>query len=241
MNWPDAANRKKAPLIAFEGLDGSGKSTQVKLLSAWLAARNIKHRVFAVFRNSMLSTQFRLLNASRLIGGREATLMYAAELSGRVEYLVEPLREDGAVIIWDKYTAGARIRDRARGLPEELLDAIYAPFPEPDLTLYVSLDPGTATARKRAIGGPTMWESGLDALIAAPISEIEARLADGDITGSEIERHFAAFQGRIYAGYEDYFRDRRCCRLDGLQCPSKLHEQVVVAIEPHLAVAQVCR
>jgi dTMP kinase len=235
MNRLNLVPPSAAPVVAFEGLDGSGKSTQVKLLSAWLEEHKIKHHVFALFHNSILTVQFQTLNASGLIGAREATLMHAAELAGRVEYLAKPLRAKGEVIIWDKYVVGARMRDRARGHPEDLLDALYSSFPEPDLTIYLRIEPELATLRKRVLGGPNMWESGLDALVAAPISEIQARLSAGAISATEVDHHFATFQGRIHAGYDEYFRTQPCLSLDGRQSPHYLRRQITSAVTPYLA------
>ena len=139
-------------IVAFEGLDGSGKSTLADQLAGWLAAEGVEHDVLAMYGNPILARQLASLNAGEFIGAREAALMYAAELAGRVAFVAEPLRARSSTVVWDKYALGARVRDELRDIPPELLDAAYANVPLPDLTVFVAVERDVATARKQAGG-----------------------------------------------------------------------------------------
>jgi thymidylate kinase len=218
-------------LIAFEGLDGAGKSTQVRLFTRWLAKLGRKHRVLSLYDNATLIGQFALLNRRALISARDASLMTAADLAGRTETLVAPLLAAGHTVVWDKYVAGSLARDRARRLDHELLSALYEPLPRPAVTVFVDVDPDLACRRRRKEGGPLLWESGLDVFLGSPILEIERLLRSGTLPDDDLDQYFEAFQDRIRAEYPAVLDDRTVARVDG----SGSVEEVAASIRRALA------
>src|SRR5262249_9081357 len=107
---------RKGLLIAFEGLDGSGKSTQMELLARDLASTGQEVHAYRLNNNPLFKALCKVLNQADLIGPREAALMKTAEMAGRIEYAVKPLLAKGAVVLWDKYLAGTVVADLARGV-----------------------------------------------------------------------------------------------------------------------------
>jgi dTMP kinase len=213
-------------LLALEGLDGAGKSTQVAALARRLSQAGQVCHVLRLYGNEILNRQFGGLNSSSLIGAREAALMTAADLAGRMESFGLPALQRGEIILWDKYLVGSRARDRARGMPDGLLAAIYDPLPAPDLTIFFDLPPEQAVLRKRGDGGPKLWESGLDVALKMPVAEINRRLAEGAITPGAVERQFVKFQGDVRAGYEELLDPRRTVRVDA----ARPHEEIAAAV-----------
>lgn len=186
--------------IALEGLDGSGKSTQAERLTRWLADQGVGCRSMRLYGSELLARQFEGLNRGARIRAREASLMTAAELAGRMEVLAS--LAPPPVVLWDKYVIGSRVRDRARGADEEELAALYEVFPAAQVTLFFAIEPAEALARKRAGGGPRLWESGLDVALGLEVQEIERRLARGELDRGVIEEHFLRFQERVKRGYQ---------------------------------------
>jgi dTMP kinase len=216
----------KGRILAVEGIDGSGKTTQVRLLSRWLERLGILHRVLSLYANPCLSAQFRELNGHGLLTAKEAALMTAAEVAGRTHYLVGPLLDSGALVIWDKYVTGSRARDRSRGVAAPVLKALYDPLPGADFTLYFSLSAKRAAERKRADGGPGIWESGLDTQLELPIVEIERQLDQDILDHDLVDRHFAAFQSRVAVGYDALLPSLDHVRLEATDTVERLAARV---------------
>ena len=86
-------------VIAIEGLDGSGKSTQAALLSQHLRSHGQETEVMRLNENRILERQWHLLNQRDLIGPTHAAPMQAADLASRNEYFVRPLPPVEAAII----------------------------------------------------------------------------------------------------------------------------------------------
>jgi dTMP kinase len=206
-------------LIAFEGLDGAGKSTQIAHLASALSASGDRVEVRKLNANRLFKDQCRRLNDHDLLGPVEAALMKAAELSGRFEATTAAL-EQGAIVIWDKYIVGSIVADIARGVPPKYTDALVSTLPEPDLTVYLDITPAEALRRKNEIGGPRVMESGLDVTFGA--RQAHAKLAAGEIDSDTTARHFLAFQTRAAEAYARYLPVERTLRLDAGRSPVQL-------------------
>jgi len=203
--------------LAFEGLDGAGKSTQIERLAAALRARGREVQVLHLNANSLFKQQCRLLNEGDLIRPLHAALMKAAELSGRLEYHVRGLRERGAVVLWDKYAAGSLAMDAARGVPDCYLSAIHAALSQPDLTLFLDITPEEALRRKFANGGPRLMESGLDLQLGISVRQAYALWKSGAIPVETMGEYFRAFQTRMHNAYERFLPPASTIRLDGTE------------------------
>jgi dTMP kinase len=210
--------------IAYEGLDGAGKSTQIELIAARLEAGGHRVLLQRLNANRLFKNQCRGLNEHDLIGPIEAALMKAAELAGRLEMLQATV--DGTIVIWDKYVAGSVASDVARGVPVAYGDAIAASLPAPDLTVFLELTPQQALQRKAAAGGPRVMESGLDIAFGSARRAHEMWAA-GEIDAATVAQHFVAFQQRTLAAYEHYLPRERTLRLDARQPPAALAEIAV--------------
>jgi dTMP kinase len=210
-------------LIAFEGLDGAGKSTQIGHLAGALSAGGDRVEVRKLNANRLFKDQCRRLNDHDLLGPVAAALMKAAELAGRFEAITTAL-EQGAVVIWDKYIVGSIVADIARSVSPKYTDALLSSLPEPDLTVYLEITPAEALRRKNEIGGPRVMESGLDVTFGA--RQAHAKLAAGEIDSDTLARHFLAFQTRVSEAYAHYLPAARTLRLDGARSPVELADSI---------------
>ena len=129
-------------LIAVEGIDGSGKTTQLDLLAKWLGAAG--HRVFVTEWNSSA-----LVKAATKTGKKKNaltpttfSLLHATDFADRLLYKIIPPLKAGMLVLADRYAYTAFARDTARGVDRQWVRDLYAFAVKPDLAIYfrVSID-----------------------------------------------------------------------------------------------------
>lgn len=129
-----------------EGIDGSGKTTQLSLLAKWLSAAG--HRVFVTEWNSSA-----LVKAATKTGKKKNaltpmtfSLLHATDFADRLLYKIIPPLKAGMIVLADRYTYTAFARDVARGVDRQWVRDLYSFAVQPDLAVYfrvpidVSLD-----------------------------------------------------------------------------------------------------
>ena len=150
-------------LIAVEGLDGSGKSTQLYLVKRWLELEG--YRVFFTEWNSSV-----LVKPSTTKGKREQlltpttfSLIHATDFADRYERQILPLLRAGYLVLADRYVFTAFARDAVRGLDRDWLEKIYRFAVHPDLTFYFRV-PLEVSLNRILEGRPQLkyHEAGLD-------------------------------------------------------------------------------
>lgn len=145
---------KRGRLVAFEGLDGCGKSTQLARQAARLRAGG--HDVVATQEPTQgpYGRRIRTLAASgRRAGPEEELALFVADRREHVAGVIAPALARGAVVLTDRYFLSTVAYQGARGLdPERLLHESEAEFPIPDLALLFDLDPTQCLERVRLRG-----------------------------------------------------------------------------------------
>ena len=141
----------KGLLIAFEGLDQSGKQTQAEMLRDRLvdAGRLVRLLSFPAYDTAIGSELGKALQGERDYGADVMQLLYVAN---RYEWKPQMERElqRGTVLICDRYLASSVAYGEALGLdPAWLLD-MQKYLPQPDLTLLLDIEPGVSARRKTA-------------------------------------------------------------------------------------------
>lgn len=150
-------------LFVVEGIDGSGKTTQLALLAKWLTAEG--HRVFVTEWNSSA-----LVKAATKTGKKKNaltpmtfSLLHATDFADRLLYKIIPPLKAGMIVLADRYAYTAFARDVARGVHREWVRDLYSFAVKPDLAVYfrvtidVSLD--RLLARRVKL---KFYEAGLD-------------------------------------------------------------------------------
>ncbi len=133
-------------LFVVEGIDGSGKTTQLSLLAKWLSAAG--HRVFVTEWNSSA-----LVKAATKTGKKKNaltpmtfSLLHATDFADRLLYKIIPPLKAGMIVLADRYTYTAFSRDVSRGVDRQWVRDLYSFAVKPDLAIYfrvpidVSLD-----------------------------------------------------------------------------------------------------
>src|SRR5215469_10977800 len=181
-----APNRFRGRLIVVEGIDGSGKSTQISLLSHWLRSQGYAV-AFSEWNSSPLVRQTtRRGKRKEMFTPTTFSLIHATDFADRLESYIVPLVKSGAIVCADRYAYTAFARDVARGVARRWVRNLYRFAMHPDLRFYfrVPLD----VALGRILGGRDAlkyYEAGMDLGLAR-----------------DVEESFRIFQGRILDEYE---------------------------------------
>lgn len=172
-------------LIAVEGLDGSGKSTQIYLLKRWLEAEGIKV-YFSEWNSSEIVKSATSKGKKReLLTPTTFSLIHATDFADRYERHLLPLLRAGYVVLCDRYVFTAFARDVVRGCPPEWVRGIYSLVALPDITFFFKTDLDVSLNRILE-GRPKLkfFEAGMDLRLSTDPYE-----------------SFRIFQGRILEQY----------------------------------------
>ena len=141
--------------ITFEGIDGSGKSTQLRMLASELRLRGINVIVTREPGGTSLGARLRaaLLDTEEQVDPLAELLLYAADRAQHVRQLVRPAIETGHVVLSDRYAdATVAYQGAGRGFPPALIDEVIALATGglmPDLTLLFDLPVAESLARHK--------------------------------------------------------------------------------------------
>ncbi len=157
-----AQESKRGYLIAFEGPDGSGKTTQRKLFQRWLQTQG--HTVVTTKWSSapLIKPLIRSRKGARSMSPEEYSLLYAADFRHRLENDVLPALWAGKMVIADGYLFTALARDAARGLELNWVLNTYQPLFWPDAVFYFAVSAETSGKRVTAEKTPGYYDSGQD-------------------------------------------------------------------------------
>jgi dTMP kinase len=123
-------------LIAVEGLDGSGKSTQIYLLKRWLELEGVKV-FFSEWNSSVLVKSATSKGKKReLLSPTTFSLIHATDFADRYERQLVPLLRAGYIVLCDRYVYTAFARDVVRGCPPKWVRGVYNFAAAPDMTFF---------------------------------------------------------------------------------------------------------
>ncbi len=123
-------------LIAVEGIDGSGKSTQLMLLERWLRARGYPVHFTEWNSSRLVRRAMRRGKKKNLLTPTTFSLLHAVDFADRLTYQILPPLKAGMIVLADRYVFTAFARDVARGVHPEWVRGVYSFAPRPDLTIY---------------------------------------------------------------------------------------------------------
>jgi dTMP kinase len=150
-------------LVIVEGIDGSGKSTQINLLFKWLTAQG-KAVFYSEWNSSeLVKSTMRLGKSQRMFTPTTYSLLQATDFADRWENLMLPLLKAGVIVLADRYAFTGLARDVARGMDKQWVRNLYSFALQPDLALYFKLP--LDVALERLISARTRikyYEAGMD-------------------------------------------------------------------------------
>jgi dTMP kinase len=150
-------------LIAVEGLDGSGKSTQIYLVKRWLEMQDMK--VFFTEWNSsdLVKKVTKRGKKEQLLTPTTFSLIHCTDFVDRYERQISPLLRAGFIVLADRYMYTALARDVVRGCSHSWVRNLYSFAAEPDITFFFKVPLKTALERILS-GRPQLkyFEAGMD-------------------------------------------------------------------------------
>ena len=197
---------KRGKLIAFEGVDGSGKSTQIGLLAEALRERGLPVETTFEPTNGATGKRIRAMAQSneRVLPALELE-WFVTDRREHVDQMIEPALASGSWVITDRYTLSSVAYQGARGLsPDQILSDSESEFPLPDLALILVVTPELGLERVRARGGapePAFEELDFLRRVSETFDSLEcgyiARLQGDDDPGRVHERVRALLAERL--------------------------------------------
>ncbi|MBT5928547.1 MAG: thymidylate kinase, partial [Verrucomicrobia bacterium] len=150
-------------LVAVEGLDGSGKSTQIKLIKRWMELQGLKV-FFSEWNSSVLVKSATSKGKNReLLTPTTFSLIHATDFADRYERQLVPLLRAGYIVLCDRYIFTAFARDTVRGCQPEWVRGMYEFAAQPDLVFFFKA-PLEVTLGRILEGRPELkyFEAGMD-------------------------------------------------------------------------------
>ncbi len=123
-------------LIAVEGLDGSGKSTQVHLLQKWLEQQGCKVFFSEWNSSALVKSATSRGKKENLLTSTTFSLIHATDFADRYERQLLPLLRAGYIVLCDRYAFTAFARDVVRGVPSDWVRGVYSFAALPDITFF---------------------------------------------------------------------------------------------------------
>jgi len=156
-------NECKGKLIVVEGIDGSGKSTQIDLLYKWLLSQG-RSVYFSEWNSSdLVKSTTRLAKEEKAFTPTTFSLLQATDFSDRWENYIYPMLKAGAIVLADRYAFTAFARDVTRGVDPGWVRDIYSFSIQPDLVLYFRVPLDSAVERiLSARAKLKYYEAGMD-------------------------------------------------------------------------------
>ena len=156
----------KGKLIAVEGTDGVGRSTQIELLEEWLQVQGFGVVTTGWTRSDLTGKAIEMAKGGNMIDRMSLALLYATDFADRLENQILPALRSGFVVLADRYIYNAFARDSARDPSMAWIKDVYGFAPVPDLVCYLRLDVDNLIPRVIESGGMNYWESGMDLHLA---------------------------------------------------------------------------
>jgi dTMP kinase len=126
---------KRGALIAVEGVDGSGKSTQVHLLHEFLKGRGCKVHFSTWNSSDLVRTATKRGKKEQLLTPTTFSLIHATDFADRYERQILPRLQAGYIVLCDRYVYTAFARDGVRGCDPKWLRELYSFAAKPDRIL----------------------------------------------------------------------------------------------------------
>lgn len=201
----DSDTKLPGKLIAVEGLDGSGKSTQISLLRRWLELESYKVYFTEWNSSSIVKRATRKGKKRKILTPTTFSLIHCTDFADRYERQIMPLLRAGYIVLADRYIYTAFARDAVRGCDRQWLRRLYSFARPPDISFF--FDVPLPTALNRILTGrPELkyHEAGMD-----------LGLSDDPFES------FKIFQGMIYAEYKRMTPEYKFTTIDATKAPEQ--------------------
>ncbi|MBX9690192.1 MAG: dTMP kinase [Candidatus Obscuribacterales bacterium] len=195
-------------LVVVEGVDGSGKSTQLNLLRNWLEDRGQKV-IFTQWNSSkLISKTIKDAKRNNSLIPVTFSLLHATDFADRLENIIKPALKAGLTVLADRYCYTAFARDAARGVDKDWLRNLYGFAIKPDAAFYFQVPIEVSLERIASSREPGFYESGMDIGLS-----------------NDPRQSFQIFQSRVISEYDGMVQEYG---LNLMAATAPIHEQQVL-------------
>jgi dTMP kinase len=214
------ANELNGNLIVVEGLDGSGRSTQIALLQEWLESEGFAVQTSGLRRSNLVGRDIDELLAQNAVTRLTLALMYATDFFDQLEHRIVPALRSGTVVLADRFIFTLIARSVVRGINRDYLTGLYAMALRPHLTFWLNVRPETAFAREfKKAQAISYWEAGRDMSLS-----------------HDLYWSFVRYQTMIKREFEVMSKRNSFIELDGEAPVSAVNKQLRQRIAEHLGI-----
>lgn len=193
---PDELHGK---LIVIEGADGSGRSTQIERLTAWLERHGHAIVNVGLKRSTLVSDQLDLAKKGNILSPTTRSLFYATDFADQLEHIIVPALKSGFIVLADRYIYTLMARDLVRGADRLWVESLYGIAVVPDVVFYLKVSPNLLVERnfEKKIE-LDYWESGMDIGLSRDMLESflkYQKLIQGEFANMQQRYGFEAING----------------------------------------------
>ena len=199
----------KGLLICVEGIDGSGKSTQLDLLYSWLKSKGLDVILTQWNSSELIANTTKKAKKKNLLSGRTFSLLHAVDFADRLERTIKPALKAGFIVLADRYVYTAFARDVARNVEPDWVRNMYSFAIQPDLTFYFDIQPKDSLERICANRQPKFYEAGMDMKLS-----------------NNPYKSYIMFQNRIVEQYQEMVEEFDLIKIDAMD--SIYNKQTIV-------------
>ncbi len=206
-------------LFIVEGIDGSGKSTQIRLLKRWLEAKGYSVLFTEWNSSNLVKETTKKGKKTKNLTPTTFSLLHAADFSDRhYRYIVPPLKA-GMIVLADRYTFTAFARDVVRGVHPQWVRQLYNFAIRPDMGFYFKVPIDTAIERiLSARSKIKFYEAGMDLNLS-----------------NDIVESFRLFQSKLLKEYDKLVAEYGLSEIDATKDIDEQQEILRAQIEKSLA------
>lgn len=207
-------------LIVLEGSDGSGRSTQVSLLTEWLEAQGFAVQTMGLRRSFLVGDDIDALMAENAVTRLTLALMYGTDFFDQLERRILPALRSGLVVLADRYIFTLIARSAVRGISRDYLDGIYEIALRPELTFWLNVRPEVAFDREfKKSHSISYWESGRDMSLS-----------------DDLFQSFVRYQSMMKHEFEYLAKRHGFLEVDGEESVSEVNRVIRKRIAAHLGI-----
>jgi dTMP kinase len=207
-------------LIVLEGTDGSGRSTQISLLTEWLESEGFAVQTMGLRRSFLVGEDIDALLAENAVTRMTLALMYSTDLFDQLERRILPALRSGLVVLADRYIFTLIARSAVRGISRDYLHGIYEMALKPDLTFWLNVRPEVAFDREfKKSHTISYWESGRDMSLS-----------------NDLFQSFVRYQSLIKKEFEYLSKRHGFLEIDGEGAVPVVNRELRKRIAAHLGI-----
>jgi dTMP kinase len=207
-------------LIVVEGTDGSGRSTQISLVTEWLESEGFAVETMGLRRSFLVGEDIDALLAENAVTRMTLALMYSTDFFDQLERRILPALRSGLIVLADRYIFTLIARAAVRGISRDYLHGIYEIALRPDLTFWLDVRPEVAFDREfKKSQTISYWESGRDMSLS-----------------NDLFQSFIRYQSLIKGEFEYLSRRHGFIEIDGEGSVSEVNRRLRKRIAKHLGI-----